>query len=107
MINAVCFGPEGHAELDANRKKRGRDGGRPVAHDAEQYRERNTVERCINEIRAWRGLGTRYDKTPASCMAGHQLHGSIIWIRSLSPGPRSRRPAGKPDAATAHVRTAR
>jgi hypothetical protein len=35
------------------------------------------------------------------------LRGSIIWIRSLYPGPRSRRPAGKPDAATAHVRPAR
>jgi transposase len=95
------------ADQAANRKKRGRDGSRPVAHDAEQYKERNTVERCINKIRAWRGLATRYDKTPASYMAGLQLRGSIIWIRSLNPGPRSRRPAGKPDAATAHVRPAR
>jgi hypothetical protein len=31
------------ADQAANRKKRGRDGGRPVAHDAEQYKERNTV----------------------------------------------------------------
>lgn len=95
------------ADQAANRKKRGRHGGRPVAHDTEQYKERNTVERCINKIRAWRGLATRYDKTPASYMAGLQLRGSIIWIRSLNPGPRSRRPAGEPDAATAHVRLAR
>jgi len=54
----------------ANRKKRGRDGGRPVAHDAEQYKERDTVERCINKIRAWRGQATRYDKAPASYVAG-------------------------------------
>jgi hypothetical protein len=40
------------ADQAANRKKRGRDGGRPVAHDAEQHKERNTVERCINKIRA-------------------------------------------------------
>lgn len=51
------------------------------------------MERCINKIRAWRGLATRYDKTPASYMAGLQLRGSIIWMRSLNPGPRSRRPA--------------
>ncbi|MDQ1041893.1 hypothetical protein QFZ76_000128 [Streptomyces sp. V4I2] len=56
---------------------------------------------------AWRGLATRYDKTPASYLAGLQLRGSIIWMRSLNPGPRLRRPAGKPDAATAHVRPAR
>lgn len=78
-----------------------------MAHDAEQYKERNTVERCINKIRAWRGLATRYDKTPASYMAGLQLRGSITWIRSLSLGPRSRRQAGKPDAATAPVRSTR
>lgn len=65
------------------------------------------MERCINKLRAWRGLATRYDKTPASYMAGLQLRGSIIWIRSLKPGPRSRRPAGKADAATAHVRPSR
>jgi transposase len=69
----------------ANRKKRGSTGGRPVAFDTAQYRDRNTVERCINKIKAWRGLATRYDKTPESYMAGLQLRGSIIWIRSLRP----------------------
>jgi transposase len=73
-------------------RSRGGLTSRPVAHDAEQYKERNTVERCINKIRAWRGLATRYDK----------LRGSIIWMRGLNLGPR--RPAGKPAAATAHVR---
>ncbi|MDT5024197.1 MAG: hypothetical protein QOE61_623, partial [Micromonosporaceae bacterium] len=95
------------ADQAANRKKRGRDGGRPVAHDAEQYKERNTVERCINKIRAWRGLATRYDKTPASYMARLQLRGSIIWMRSLNPGPRLRRPGCQPGAATAQVRPMR
>lgn len=69
----------------ANRKKRGSAGGRPVSFDAERYRDRNTVERCINKIKAWRGLATRYDKTPDSYMAGLQLRGSLIWIRSLHP----------------------
>lgn len=73
------------ADQAANRKERGSDGGRPVSHDTEQYKERNTVERCINKIRAWRGLATRYDKTPESYMAGLQLRGSIIWMRSLRP----------------------
>lgn len=95
------------ADQAANRKKRGRDGGRPVAHDAEQYKERNTVERCINKIRAWRGLATRYDKTPANYTAGLQLRGSIIWMRSLNPNPRLRRPACRPGAATAQVRPTR
>ncbi|BDM74827.1 hypothetical protein HEK616_83140 (plasmid) [Streptomyces nigrescens] len=48
----------------ANRKKRGHRGGRPVSHDTELDRDRNTVERCINKIKAWRGLTSRYDKIP-------------------------------------------
>lgn len=38
----------------ANRKTKGRKGGRPVDHDAEFYKERNTVERLINKLKAWR-----------------------------------------------------
>jgi transposase len=75
------------ADQAANRKKRGRDGGRQVGHDAEQCKERNTVERCINKIRAWRGLATRYDKTSASYMAGLKLRGSIP-TRGRGPRPR-------------------
>jgi transposase len=66
----------------ANRKNRGSKGGRPLTHDAELYKERNTVERGINKIKEWRGLATRYDKTPASYLAGLHLRGSIIWLPS-------------------------
>jgi hypothetical protein len=38
----------------ANRKKKGSRGGRPVAHDADLYRHRNTVERAINKMKDWR-----------------------------------------------------
>lgn len=69
----------------ANRKKKGRSGGRPVSHDADLYRDRNTVERAINKIKNWRGLATRYDKTPISYEAGLHLCGAVIWLRSLKP----------------------
>lgn len=71
----------------AHRRNRGSAGGRPVAFDAELYKDRNTVERCINKIKAWRGLATRYDKAPASYLAGLQLRGALIWLRSLQPEP--------------------
>jgi transposase len=67
----------------ANRKKRGSTGGRPVSHDVELYKERNTVERLINKLKAWRGIATRYDKTPASHLAGLHLPGAMIWIKDL------------------------
>ena len=68
----------------ANRKKKGRRGGRPVTHDAELYKERNTVERLINKLKAWRGIATRFDKTPESYLAGLHLRASLIWIKDLT-----------------------
>ncbi|TLQ43418.1 IS5 family transposase [Streptomyces marianii] len=68
----------------ANRKKKGSRGGRPVSHDADLYKERNTVERLINKLKAWRGIATRYDKTPDSYLAGLHLRASMIWLRELT-----------------------
>ncbi len=69
----------------AHRKNRGSHGGRPVSHDPDLYEQRNTAERCINQIKHWRGLAFRFDKTPASYLAGLHLRGAILWLRSLQP----------------------
>lgn len=65
-------------------KWKGSRGGRPVSHDPDLYKERNTVERLINKLKAWRGIATRYDKTPDSCLAGLHLRASMIWIKDLT-----------------------
>ncbi len=62
----------------AHRTRKGRRGGRPVRHDAGLYQERNTVERLINKLKAWRGIATRYDKTSESYLAGLHLRASMI-----------------------------
>jgi len=67
----------------ANRKKKGSRGGRPTRHDGDLYKERNTVERLTNKLKAWRGIATRYDKTPESYLAGLHLRAAIIWINDL------------------------
>lgn len=69
----------------AARRRRGSHGGRPASHDAALYTERNTVERCINRLRNWRGIATRYDKTPRSYEAGLHLCGAMLWLRSITP----------------------
>jgi len=68
----------------ASRKEKGSRGGRPVSHDADLHRERNTVERLINKLKARRGIATRYDKTPDSHLAGLHLRASMIWIKDLA-----------------------
>uniref|UniRef100_UPI002024DDEE transposase n=1 Tax=Frankia sp. Cppng1_Ct_nod TaxID=2897162 RepID=UPI002024DDEE len=72
------------ADQAANRKNKGRRGGQPVRHDADLYTERNTVERLINKLKAWRGIATRYDKTPQSYLSGLHLRASMIWIKELT-----------------------
>lgn len=73
------------ADQAANRRKKGSRGGRPITHDAALYRRRNTVERCIHRIKTWRGLATRFDKSPESYLAGLHLRGAIMWLKSLTP----------------------
>lgn len=75
-IRAVIPQP---ADQAANRKQRGRLGGRPPAFDREAYKQRNTVERCINRLKQWRGLATRYDKTATIYLAGLHIAAIFIW----------------------------
>src|SRR4029078_1565522 len=67
----------------ANRKKKGAKGGWPVRHDVGLCRERVAVDRRINNPKAWRGIATRYDKSPESYLAGLHLRASMIWIDDL------------------------
>ena len=73
------------ADQQANRKRKGSAGGRPVRFDPQRYKRRNTVERCFQKIKTWRGLATRYDKDPDSYQAGLHLRGSIMWLKLLTP----------------------
>ncbi|MFJ5919099.1 IS5 family transposase [Streptomyces ardesiacus] len=63
----------------AKRKNRGQRGGRPPAFNRENYRQRNTVERCINRLKQWRGLATRYDKTATIYLAGLHIAAIFLW----------------------------
>lgn len=74
-------GPGGQPE------ERGRRGGRPVTHDEDLYKDRNTVERLINKLKAWRGIAARHDKTPDTYLAAVHLRGTVIWLHSLQATP--------------------
>ena len=67
----------------ANRKRRGRNGGRPVGLDEETYKRRNVVERSFNAFKRWRGLATRYDKLALTYRGGVVLRAITIWLNEL------------------------
>jgi transposase len=48
-------------------------------------KERNTVGRCINRLRNWRGIAFRFGKTPESYTAGLHMCGAMLWLRSIAP----------------------
>ncbi|MGY5124333.1 IS5 family transposase [Streptomyces nigrescens] len=65
----------------SHRRRRGRLGSRPPAFDAEAYKQRNTVERCINRLKQWRGLAMRTDKLAIAYQAALHLAAILIWTR--------------------------
>lgn len=76
-IGMVC--PE-RKDAKANRLRKGRQGGRPPAFDAEAYRGRNTVERCINRLKDFRCIATRYEKRGRSFLACVLVAMIVVWL---------------------------
>ncbi len=68
-------------DQQANRKRRGQRGGRPVSYDAAAYKGRNVVERSFNALKNWRGLATRYDKLAIIYRGGAVLAAILAWLR--------------------------
>jgi transposase len=64
------------------RLKKGADGGRPFLFDAQRYKKRNIVERCINRLKQFRRIATRYDKRAESYLAFITFASILIWLRS-------------------------
>ena len=88
-ITAVI--PEPNDQI-ANRKRRGRAGGRPPRFDPAAYRHRNQVERGFNRRKHWRGVATRFDKLGAHYQATLDLVEMLDWLRAVPDGhdPRDR-----------------
>jgi len=76
-ITAVIPEPSGQI---GHRLNKGSRGGRPVAFDAQDYKNRNVVERAFNHLKNWRGLATRYDKHALVYRGGVVLASILLWL---------------------------
>ncbi|MGQ4619761.1 IS5 family transposase [Nocardia sp. R7R-8] len=83
-IKAVI--PE-RADQIANRKRKGRAGGRPPGFDKQAYRGRNVVERAFNKAKQWRAIATRYDKLAIVYRANLVIALAIEWLKLLGDTP--------------------
>ncbi len=66
----------------ARRKAKGSAGGRPLDFDAEDYKNRNVVERAFNQLKNWRGLATRYDKYALTYLGSMVLASIVLWLNA-------------------------
>lgn len=60
---------------------RGSKGGRPPVFDRDAYKERSTVERCVNKLRQHRAVATRYDKRERIHQGTIDVASIRIWLR--------------------------
>jgi transposase len=68
------------SDQKANRARRGSRGGRPPAFSKQAYRRRNIVERCFAQLKQYRAIATRYDKTALSYQAMIDLATLKLWL---------------------------
>lgn len=64
------------------RARRAARPGRPLVFDKATYARRNVVERCINRLKQWRGLATRYEKRAVNYRAMVVLASIVLWLES-------------------------
>jgi transposase len=54
--------------------------GRPLLFDQAVYARRIVVERCVNRLRQWRGVATRYEKRAVNYQAMLILAATVLWL---------------------------
>jgi transposase len=55
---------------------------RPPSFDITTYARRNVVERCVNRLKQWRGIATRYEKRAVNYRAAIVIAALMIWLAS-------------------------
>ena len=56
---------------------------RTISFDKARYRERNVIERCINRLKQWRRVATRYEKLAANYTAVILIAASMHFVNLL------------------------
>ncbi len=53
-----------------------------MTFNAEDYKNRNVVERGFNSLKNWRGLATRYDKYAITFRGSMVLAAIVLWLNA-------------------------
>ena len=55
-----------------------------IEYDREVYKHRNLVERCVNRIKQFRRIATRYEKTARAYLSMLSIAAAMLWIKTVN-----------------------
>jgi transposase len=55
-----------------------------IEYDRQAYRHRNLVERCVNRIKQFRRIATRYEKTARAYLSMLSIAAAMLWIKTVN-----------------------
>jgi len=56
----------------------------PIDDDREAYRRRNLIERCVNRLKQFRRIATRYEKTARAFLSMLCIAAAKLWIKTVN-----------------------
>ncbi len=65
--------------VDQQRCRASRPGRKP-GFNREAYARRNVIERCVNRLKQWRGIATRYEKRALNYRAALVVAALYMWL---------------------------
>jgi transposase len=61
----------------------------PIEYDHEAYKRRNLIERCVNCLKKFRRIATRYEKTARAYLSILGIAAARLWIKTVRVCPES------------------
>jgi transposase len=56
----------------------------PIEYDHEAYQRRNLIERCVNRLKQFRRIATRYEKTARAYLSMLCIAAARLWIKTVN-----------------------
>jgi hypothetical protein len=55
-----------------------------IDDDREAYKRRNLIERCVNRLKQFRRIATRYEKTAGAYLSMLCIAATRLWIKTVN-----------------------
>jgi len=56
----------------------------PIEYDREAHKRRNLIERCVNRLKQFRRIATRYEKTARAYLSMLCIAAAKLWIKTVN-----------------------